>query len=81
MQKKIKKKFLDFEIIAFELVALNNRFYWGRILVIGCKYVNKQSQDFEILLEEKFWSWFPVGVIKKFEKKKCPAYLSSLCTL
>ena len=46
MQKKIQKIFLDFEIIAFELVALDTRFYWERILVIGCQYVNKQSQDY-----------------------------------
>ena len=33
--------FLDFEIIAFELVLLNTRFYWERILVIGRQYVSK----------------------------------------
>ena len=42
--KKIEKIFFGFDIIAFELVALNTRFYWERILVIGCQYVNKQSQ-------------------------------------
>ena len=46
MQKKIQKIFFDFEIIAFELVALNTRFDRERIPVIGCQYVNKQSQDF-----------------------------------
>ena len=46
MQQKIQKIFFDFEIIAFELVALNTRFYWERIVSIGCQYVNKQSQDF-----------------------------------
>ena len=45
MQKKIQKIFFDFEIIAFELVALNSRFYWERILVIECQYANKNSQD------------------------------------
>ena len=45
MQKKIENVFFDFEIIAFELVALHTRFYWERILAIGCQYVNKQSQD------------------------------------
>ena len=45
MQKKIEKKFFDFEIIPFGLVPLGTRFYWGRILVIGCEYVKKQSQD------------------------------------
>ena len=46
MQKKIQKTFFDLEIVAFELVALNTRFYWERMLVIGCQYVNKQSEDF-----------------------------------
>ena len=43
MQKKVQKIFLDFEIIAFELVALNTRLYWERILVIGCQYVKLYS--------------------------------------
>ena len=46
MQKKIEKIFFSFEIIPFELSALNTRFYWERILVIGCQEVNKYSQDF-----------------------------------
>ena len=46
MQQKTQQIFLDFEIIAFELVALETSFYWERILVIGCQYLNKQSQDF-----------------------------------
>ena len=45
MQKKIEKIYFDFEMIAFELVALNTRFYWERIPVIGCQYVTKQYQD------------------------------------
>ena len=45
MQKKIEERFFDLEIIAFELVALKIRFYWNRILVIGCQYVKKQSKD------------------------------------
>ena len=46
MQKKMQKIVFDLEIVAFELVALNTRFYWERKLVIGCQYVNKQSEDF-----------------------------------
>ena len=45
MQKKIQKIFFDLEIIAFEMFALNTHFYWKRILVIGCQYINKESQD------------------------------------
>ena len=36
MQKKIQKIFFDFEISAFELVALDTRFYGERIPVIRC---------------------------------------------
>ena len=44
--KKDPEKFFGFEIIDFELVALNTSFYWENILVIGCHYANKESQDF-----------------------------------
>ena len=46
MKKKIQEMFFYFEIIEVELVALNTRFNWERILFMGCQYVNKQSQDF-----------------------------------
>ena len=46
MKQKIEKIFFDFEIIAFELVALDTGFYWERILFMRCQYVNKQSQGF-----------------------------------
>ena len=45
MQKRIQKIYFDFEIIAFELVAWNTRFYWENILVIGCEYGKKEFQD------------------------------------
>ena len=44
--EKILKIFFDFEIIAFELVPLDTRFYCQGILAIGCQHVNKESQDF-----------------------------------
>ena len=37
MQEKIQTTFFDFEIIAYELVALDTRFYWERTFVIGCQ--------------------------------------------
>ena len=46
MQKKNQKMSFGFEIIEFELVALNTRIYWENILVIGSHYANKESQDF-----------------------------------
>ena len=45
MQKEIQKIFFDFEIIAFELVALNTRFYWENILLIEIHYAKKESED------------------------------------
>ena len=44
MQKKILKIFFGLKIIAFELVALNTRFYRERMLVVGYQHVNKQSE-------------------------------------
>ena len=46
MKQKTQKMFFDFEKIAFEFVVLGTRFYWERILVIGCQYVKDISQDF-----------------------------------
>ena len=46
MQKKFEKFFFGFEIIAFESVALNTRSSLENILVIGCQYANKDSEDF-----------------------------------
>ena len=46
MQQKAEQLFFKSDLIAFELVALDTRFYWERILVIGCQYVNKESQDY-----------------------------------
>ena len=46
MRKKIEKIFFDFDINAFDLFALDTRFYWERIPVIKCQYINNQSQYF-----------------------------------
>ena len=47
MEKKIEKMVLGSEIIAFELVALNTRFYSENILVIWCQYGKKESEAFK----------------------------------
>ena len=44
MYKKLQKKFFDFEIIAFELFALETRLREN--IFMRYQYVNKQSQDF-----------------------------------
>ena len=46
MRKKIEQLFNDLQVIAFEIVVLNTRFYWERILFIGWQYVKKQAQGF-----------------------------------
>ena len=46
MQKKIQKTDFGLAIVAFELVALNTRFYLEIMLVSRWQYVNKLSQDF-----------------------------------
>ena len=71
MEKKIEKRFFGFEIIAFELVALNTRFYWERILFIGCQYVKKQSQDFRYYHNGIFQSDF-ISELSKIITKKLP---------
>ena len=65
MQENIQKIFFDFEIISFELVALDTLFYWQRILVIECQYVNSlnisdttKMEYFELILflnAQKIW--------------------------
>ena len=58
IDKKFKKTFWVFEIIAFELVALNTHFYWQRILVTGVQYVKKKSQDFRYFQDRILGSEF-----------------------
>ena len=65
MQKKIEKMFLSSEIIAFELIAVNTRFYWETIHFIGCQYVNSlkisdttKTKFFELIFfqrDQKIW--------------------------
>ena len=45
MHQKIEEISFDIDIIAFDLFALDTSFYWERIVVIGCQYVDKMSQD------------------------------------
>ena len=68
MEEKILKIFLYFEVILFELVLLETRFYWERILVIGCQYINKQSQDFRYYWNRMFWADFLYEWSKNMKK-------------
>ena len=80
MLKKIEQIIFDLEIIAFELVALNTRFYWERILVIGCQYVNKQFQDFRYY-EKWIFKLIFFQSEQEIWEKLCHADLSTLSAL
>ena len=75
MKKKIHKIFFDLEIIAFELVALNTRLYWERIIVIGCQYVDKPSQDTS---KTEFFELISFQSDQKIWQKYCRTDLSSV---
>ena len=77
MQKKVQKICFHFEIIAFELVALNTRFYTERTLFIGCEYVNKQSQDSDTTKTE-FSELIFFQSDQKISQKYCREELSSV---
>ena len=66
MQKKLEKKFFDFKIILFELVALNTCFYWERILFLRCQYVD--SLKISDTTKTEFSCWFFFRVIKERDK-------------
>ena len=68
MQKKIQKIFFDLEIIAFELVVLNTRFYCERIFVVGSQYVKKMSQDLRFHKNRFFGADFFLEWLKNMTK-------------
>ena len=76
MQKKFQKSFFGFGITAIEFVALNTRFYWENILVIGCHYPNK---DLKISYTSKkaFVRLIFFQSDEKISPKHCRANLSS----
>ena len=54
MQKKIEQILFDFEIIAFELVALNTRFYWETIHFMVVNGLKKSLKILDTTLTELF---------------------------
>ena len=66
--KKLRKSFFDFVIIALELLALDTRFYWGRIFVIGWQYVNKHIPDLRYYYNRVFRADFFSEWSKKVTK-------------
>ena len=66
--EKSSADFFDFQKIGFELVALNTRFDWERMLVIGCQYVNKLSEDLRYYWNRVFRADFFFRVIKRYDE-------------
>ena len=77
MEKKIEKIFFGSEIIAFELVALNTRFYWENILVIGCQYA-KKSVKISDTSKKMLKGLISFESYQKMTQKHCRADLSSV---
>ena len=65
MKRKIKKIFFDFEIIAFELVSLNTRFYRETYISLGVKLLTN-SLKISDTTKTEFWELF--WMIKKYDK-------------
>ena len=51
-----------------KLVPLNTGFYWERILVIRCQYINKQHEDFRHYKKIIFWADFLAQLSKNLTK-------------
>ena len=77
MQKKSEQIFFDFEVIAFELLALDNRYYWERILVWG---VNILTNSFKISDTTKieYLELISFHNNQRIWQKYCHAHLSNL---
>ena len=81
MEKKIQKMFFGFEIVDFELVALDTSFYWENILVIGCPKMEKKIQKmffgfeitpFELVALNTRFYWQNILVIgRQYANKDC----------
>ena len=76
--EKNQKILFNLEIIALELDALNIHFYWGRVLVIVCQYVNKQFQDFRYTTKSEFFEVISFQSNQKLSQKYWHADLSSV---
>ena len=77
MQKKIQKIFFDFDIIGFELVALDTCFYWERILSSGVNMLTNNLKISDITKTELF-ELISFQSDQKICQKFCRADLSSV---
>ena len=77
MQKQIVKIFFDFEIIAFELVALNTRFHWQTIHFIGDNVLTNSLKILDTTKKEFFELIFFLND-QKIWQSFCQADLSSV---
>ena len=77
MQKKIEQILFDFEIIAFELVALNTRFYWETIHFMVVNGLKKSLKILDTTLTELFKLILSINA-QKILVKYCREDLSSV---
>ena len=77
MQKQIVKIFFDFEIIAFELVALNTHFHWQTIHFIGDNVLTNSLKILDTTKKEFFELIFFLND-QKIWQSFCQADLSSV---
>ena len=77
MQKKIEKIFFDFERIAFELVPLDARFYWKRMLVMGLNMLTNSLKILDTSKTEFLELIFFLNEQNTWQKSR-PADLSSV---
>ena len=77
IQKDIQKIYFDLEIIAFDLVSLDTRFYLERILVIGYQY-DKNTLKISNTTKTELFELISFQSDQKIWQKYCRADLSSL---
>ena len=78
MQREIEKIFFDFQIIAFELVALNTRFYTQREYILSSVHMFTNSLKILDTAKTEFTKLIFFHIDKKMRQKHCLADLSSV---
>ena len=77
MQKKIEQIFFDFQIIAFELVALNIRFYWETIHFMVVNGLKNNLKIWDTTITELFELILSINA-QKILVKYCREHWSSV---
>ena len=77
MQKKTQQIFFDFQIIAFELLALNTRFFWETIHFMVVNVLKNSLKISDTTITELFELIFSLNA-QKILVKYCREDLSSV---